>query len=88
MIIEAVIYVIILLTAIPCGIVLAKLCSDELVKDRKYFKSLSIFLLIVSILGLFFYPKSSIILAPIYMVLVLAVMLYKCKKLKPKNSKK
>ena len=77
MIIEAVIYLLILLTVIPFGLVLAKLCEDELIKDRRYFMILSKFLLITSVAGLIFYRGTSIILAPIYMVLVLLVMIKK-----------
>lgn len=64
--------IIILLTAIPAGMLLTYLTSDELKQGRKYFK-LIFFLSLISAIILFFLPineKIPAVLALIYFAIV------------------
>jgi len=58
--------VLILLTSIPVGYLLAHLCRDELVPGRKWFLLLMIISLILSWVLFFAYLKLEIILTLIY----------------------
>jgi hypothetical protein len=87
MIIEVILYMVILATAWPCGIYLAHLCDDELVKDKIYFRLISYFLLVISIVFLIFYDKTGIVLSLVYMVFLLEVMIYKSNKIKQSKIK-
>jgi len=88
MLIEVIIYIILLATALPVGAYLAKLCDDELVKDRRYFRLMSYTFLILALIFLIFYDNSSIILSLIYMVLLFEVMIYQSRKIKDKKNKR
>lgn len=88
MIIEGIIYIVILATAIPVGLFLSSLCEDELVKDRRYFRLMSYFLLIMALLFSVFYGKTSIVLTLVYMVFLFEVMIYRSGKIKNKKSKR
>jgi sugar phosphate permease len=81
---EVIFYIVILATAFPLGYLLASLCSDELKKDRPYFMLISCILLIVSAVFLVLSMPTSLILSPIYMVFVLAVLVFKSR-IKPKK---
>lgn len=74
--------ILILLTAIPAGYVLAWLCKDELVDGRKWFRIILTCLSIVLILILIFYRDLNAILAIVYMIIVtfIAILLGKDKK--------
>jgi len=75
MITEVVIYLAILATSYPVAILLAWLCEDEIVKDRRYFIALSYFLVIIAI-GIFIFHFDSVILLSVaYMLLLLAFLI-------------
>ena len=59
------------------GLALAKLCDDELVKDKFYFRLMTYVLLALAIICLIFFKITSIILALIYMILVIEILIYK-----------
>lgn len=88
MLIEVIIYIILLATALPVGVYLSNLCDDELVKDRRYFRFMSYALLIMALIFLIFYNNSSIIFTLIYMVLLFEVMIYKSRKIDTKKNKR
>ena len=70
-------YILILLSAWPIGTLLAKLCSDEQVADKKYILTV-IILLAVSILAfLTVFRSISMILSLIYMIIVLFILIFK-----------
>jgi hypothetical protein len=80
MVLEIVLYVLVFITAIPAGLLLAWLCDDELIYPRRYFKTM-IFILLMGVVGfLVFYRNFSAILSMGYMALVFFVMLWKGRK--------
>jgi MFS-type transporter involved in bile tolerance (Atg22 family) len=85
MIIEVILYLVILGTSFPTGLLLAKLCEDELVKDRKYF-IIMVYIIGLVLLGLIWaYPRISFILALVYMLLVMAIIISKSGKSSKKH---
>ncbi len=87
MIIEVIIYFAILATSYPVAKLLAWLCDDELLKDRKYFILFAYFLIVISIIFMIFYFNIATILSLVYLMLILFFLLGKDKKFK-RNSKK
>jgi sugar phosphate permease len=75
--IEVLIYLVILATAVPVGYLLANLCSDELQKDRKYLLRISEILLILAFMALVLSLPASITLASIYLVFVFSILIIK-----------
>lgn len=75
MIKEVIGYILIFATAFPVGYILAKICKDELIKDRNYILALSWLLLIVAVFLLIFNFSSMIIISLAYMALVFGIML-------------
>lgn len=75
MIKEVIGYILIFVTAFPTGYILAKICKDELIKDKKYILALSWLLLIVAVFLLVFNFSSMIIMSLAYMALVFGIML-------------
>jgi hypothetical protein len=69
-------YAMILLSAVPIGLLIAWLCNDELIPDRKYIliTSLSLFIFLVILAA----AKSNIsaILSVIYMIVILGIMFF------------
>ncbi len=74
-IIEVIAYILILLTSWLVGKLLAWLCDDELVPDRKYFFWLSYLFLGIALIMFFAYFDVAMILSLVYMVFVFGVML-------------
>ncbi len=68
--------IIVMLTALAAGWLLAWLCKDELVPDRKWL--LTVFYCLVAAFAIFFFLYSSqiILLGLAYMIVVVAVMMY------------
>ena len=75
---KEIIYALILLMAVPAGWLLAWLCNDELVKDRKYL------IILAGILALSFvliavlsplYAKTSMLLSAVFMIIAVSVMI-------------
>jgi hypothetical protein len=85
-ILKWVLYLAILLTSIPVGILLSKLCNDELKQGKEYFRLFISFSLILLILTLIFYRNLTIILTIIYMI-ILVVILFLAPKFKIKLKK-
>lgn len=79
-IIWVIIYLAVLATSLPAGRLLAWLCEDELLKDRKYFIMLAYFLIIAALGFIILYFDVSIVFSIVYMLLILLVMLHKSKK--------
>jgi len=75
MITEVILYFIILATAWPVGVILAKICSDELMPDRRYFILMTFVMGLSFISLLIFFRKVSILLSLIYMIILLGVMI-------------
>jgi hypothetical protein len=73
--------IILLLTAWPVGLVMAKLCDDELIPYKNYIRYMVYFLVIVDILIFFFYFKVSLIFSISYLIFVFLVMLFEGRKL-------
>lgn len=80
MIIGAILYCLIVLTAYPLGIGLSKLCDDELKGDKKYFFRMCLVLIFAALLSVIFYYNLTFILSCFYMVIVISVLIYKGKK--------
>jgi len=77
---EAIIYILVLVTAYPVGILLAWLCDDELKYCKKYFIAMIYLLLLIIISFLLFYRNISAILAMVYMIVVFYVMVLRGRK--------
>jgi hypothetical protein len=77
--IEVIFYLLILATAFPIGLLLARLCEDELVKDKKYFFMMSCLLILISIIFLLYSMNFSMIFSSIYMIFIFSILLYKGK---------
>ena len=71
--------ILILLTAIPAGLLLAWLCKEELVPGRKWFFIILYSLAIVMVVFLVYYINLSIILSLIYMIIVTIISIWKSK---------
>jgi hypothetical protein len=72
-------YILVLLTSLPMGYFLARLCKDELVNDRKYFFLLIYVMILTTLALLVFYFKPSFILSMSYIIIVLLTMIRKSK---------
>lgn len=72
--IEAIVYIFVLATALPIGWLLAWLCKDELAKDRKYFLWLAYFIIFISLVLMLFYFNIPILLSIAYMLIILAIL--------------
>lgn len=74
---QAILIVLIMLTSLPAGLLLAYLCRDELVAGRKWFKIISVVSIIAAILLLLvnINYKLEIILSLIYFAVVSAISL-------------
>jgi len=68
--------ILILLTAIPAGYVLAWLCKDELVDGRKWFKIILECLFAALIFLLFLSKNVNAILAVVYMIIVTFIAIF------------
>jgi len=79
MIYKTALYVLILLTALPLGIFITKLCKDELIKDKKYFILMFVLFFILLILSLIYFNFLSLILTLMYGILFLLVLISKSK---------
>jgi len=78
--IEVLLYILVLATAYPIGLLLAWLCQDELKGCKRYFMAM-IYLLLLFIIGfLLFYRNISAILAMFYMIVVFWVMVLRARK--------
>ena len=76
-IIQILLHIGIMLTAIPIGWLLAWLTRDELVDGKRWFNLIIYALILILIVMFFVWRDISIILALIYMVVVTVVSLYK-----------
>ena len=70
-----------LLTSLPAGYFLSKICCDELAKDKKYFIGILILILLSAGLLLVFYRDLSILLSLVYMAIVFSVMILRTRNL-------
>jgi len=75
MLIKIGVYIVVLLTSIPVSLLLAWLCKDEMVKDRKWFTIALCSFIFFLILTLFFYIEKAVILCLVYMILVTIVFI-------------
>ncbi|MEK6886032.1 MAG: hypothetical protein AABX17_03640 [Nanoarchaeota archaeon] len=73
--IEAIIYFVILVTSYPVAKLLAWLCEDEIVKDRKYFIWLAYSIIILAILLFIFYFNIAILMSLVYMLFLMAFLI-------------
>lgn len=71
--------VLILITAIPVGLFLAWLCSDELKDGKKWFRLIFYALVLIGIVFLLVYRNILILMSLAYMVIITAVSLWKGK---------
>ena len=78
--IEVLVYILVLGTAYPVGLLLAWLCQDELKGCKRYFMAMIYLLLLVIIGFLLFYRNISAILAMFYMIVVFWVMVLRARK--------
>jgi len=69
--------IIILITSIPVGYLLAHLCRDELVTGREWFKLISVISVVVAILLIIFYRNLAMILTLSYIAITNLVSLWK-----------
>jgi hypothetical protein len=67
-----------LASSIWIGLILAKICNDELIKDKKYFALFIILALILIIISLFFNNRI-LQLSIIYIIIVISILFYKSK---------
>ena len=74
--IEVIFYILVLATAFPVAWLLAWLCDDELVSDKKWFKYTLYCLGIVLLVILIFYRNLAIILSLVYMIIILLMLLW------------
>jgi len=72
--IEVIVYLIILATALPACWLLAWLCDDEIIKDRKYFIFFGYFIIIVAILLMLFNFNIPMLFSMAYLLIVLAIL--------------
>lgn len=77
MITEVLIYLAVLATAPIMGLLLARLCDDELVMFRKYILVTVYSLVIAGVLFAVFYFTISILMSIIYMLIVFSTILIK-----------
>jgi len=77
MVIEILLNILILLTAIPVGYLLAWLCKDELVDGRKWFKIIFLCLFVALILSFIFYRNLNALLAVVCMLIITFIALLK-----------
>ena len=77
--IEILIYLVVLLTALPIGLMLAWLCKEELVDGRKWFNLMIISFILLGIISFVVFRDMPIVLSFSYMVLITGVSLYKGK---------
>jgi len=84
MILEVILYLLVFATSWPMGLLLAWLCEDEIIKDRKYFFMMSYFLIICLILIFIFFFNKDIILAIIYLIVILVILIRRGRKLEAK----
>lgn len=75
--VEVVLYLAVLATAYPVGLLLAWLCDDELEKDRKYMLITIEFIIVFAIILVVVNFKLSNLMSLIYLVIVFAVMTLK-----------
>jgi len=80
MITEVIVYFVILATSYPLAELLAWLCEDEIIKDRKYFIWLAYFLIVISIGVIVFYFNNIILLSLAYMLFLMAFLIRKGRK--------
>lgn len=76
MVVRILLNLLIMFTSLPAGWFLARLCEDELVIGRKWFKIILYSLIIVMIVYSLIYFSIDIILAFIYMIIVTLVTIY------------
>ena len=77
MLLDIILYVVILATAYPAGLLLFKLCDDESSKDARYILATVHFLIITAIFIVVINFRISNLLSLIYLIFVLSVMLIK-----------
>jgi len=79
MLIKIILYIGIMLSSIICGLLLSKLCWDELKsKKSKYYLSLVFLLIFLGlIISLIFYKKIEIILSLFYFLIIVIISFYK-----------
>jgi len=76
MIIKIILNLLVMLTSLPIGWLLARLCEDELIIGRRWFKIILYSLIIVMIVYSLFYFNISIVFAFIYMIIVTLITIY------------
>jgi len=77
-----VLYAAILLTSIPVGMFLAKLCGDELKQGRKYFRIFLYVSGLLVVLALIFYRNIILILSFVYAFIIIGILFLKSRKIK------
>ena len=77
-----VLYLAILLTSIPVGMFLAKLCGDELKQGRKYFRIFLYVSGLLVVLTLIFYRNIALLLSLAYALVIIVMMLLKSRKIR------
>lgn len=84
---QVLLYVVIMATALPAGWLLAWLCHDELVDGKKWFYIIFYGLIALLIASLLFYRKLSAILSLAYMMIITIISLWKANDKKFVNRK-
>jgi uncharacterized protein YybS (DUF2232 family) len=87
-VISVVLYVILVASILPVGLLLAWLCQDELIKDKKYFFAMIYVSLAAMIIVYIFYFNASVIFALAYFIFILLILIRKGRKLEARLSKR
>lgn len=77
LLLQVIAYLIILCSAFPLSNIIAKLCADEIVKDRKYIRLMAILSTLVAIVLLFVFFRAELIFTLVYFSLTLSLILRK-----------
>jgi hypothetical protein len=78
-------YLAILATSLPVGLLLAWLCEDELVNDRKYFFAMMWLALLIMIVNFLFFFNPAIIFSLFYFILVMLILIRRSKRIEAEN---
>ena len=74
---EVILYVLILLTAIPVGWALAWLTKDELVVGRKRFFRIIYILLVILVVLILIWREVPVLLSLVYLIIITSISLWK-----------
>lgn len=78
---QILLYIFVLATALPVGLLLAWLCADELLAGKKWFKIILYSLVLIDVIFLLFYRNIAILTSLVYMILITGISMFRARKI-------